>query len=103
VLAVYAVSVVVELTATKLEKGILKYMSKWQLTLIQNGKKLRKFGGTKHDVKWEADYMISCIQNGSLKGIPIELIRCCPHQFVISKYNNIHTKKKIIMEVCNFD
>jgi hypothetical protein len=37
-------------------------MSKWQLTLIQCGKKLRKFGGTKHDVKWEADYMISCIQ-----------------------------------------
>lgn len=103
VLAVYVGSVVVEQTVMKLEKEILKCMSKWQLTLIQCGKKLRKYGGTKGDVKWEKEYMISRIQNGSLKGIPVTFLKDCPHQFVISKYNNIHTKKKIIIEVRNFD
>ena len=78
-------------------------MSKWQLTLIQCGKKLRKYGGTKGDVKRESDYMISRIQNNSLKGIPVTFLKDCPHQFVISKYNNMNTKKKIIMEVCTFD
>lgn len=78
-------------------------MSKWQLTLIQCGKKLRKYGGTKSDVKWETDYMIRRIQENSVCGIPVEFIRGVPHQFVISKYNNRNTKKKIIMEVRNFD
>ena len=43
------------------------------------------------------------IQENSVCGIPVEFIRGVPHQFVISKYNNRNTKKKIIMEVRNFD
>jgi hypothetical protein len=79
-------------------------MSKWQLTLIQNGKKLRKFGGTKGDVKWETERMTHWLEHyDRYKQLPYALIKDVPCQFVVSKYNNPRTKKKIIMEVRNFE
>lgn len=79
-------------------------MSKWQLTIIQYGKKLRKFGGTKGDVKWQAERMIHWLEHyDRYKQLPYALIKDAPCQLVISKYNNMKTKKKIIVEVCNFD
>lgn len=78
-------------------------MSKWQLTLIQCGEKLRKFGGTKSDVQYEMTHMIYLMQHNNCKGIPVVFIKDVPCQFVISKYNNTNTKKKIIMENYHFD
>lgn len=69
-------------------------MSKWQLTLIQDGKKLRKFGGTRQDVKWELNFMIRVIQSNSKSSVPHSFVKDAPFQIVVSKYNNIRKKKE---------
>lgn len=78
-------------------------MAKWQLTLIQCGKKLRKYGGTKDDVNYTLTHMIYLLKHSNCKGMPVAFIKDVPCQFTVAKYNNIHTKKKTIIEVRNFD
>lgn len=65
-------------------------MSKWQLTLIQNGKKLRKFGECKSMIYLTMEDMLSDINSHVNPNLPFE--------FIISRYNNINNPEKKVVE-----
>lgn len=63
-------------------------MAKWQLTLMQDGSVLRRYGGCSTDVKYELADMLLAIGK-HLKSV-------APYTILVSRYTNTNRRKKIV-------